>query len=257
MRTTSARAGSAFVYAGLPGEPALGPPAFMHRVAGMDNPLAPIGHHWFDSTHITFGVVTAGVTSGPVKLEGSVFKGREPDQHRWNFDAPRFDSWSLRGTVNPARDLSLEVSYGFLKSPEQLHPRDNETRLIASASHNRAWGHGNNWATTAAWSRKTHGGDALQAWLLESSLRSGANTLFGRFERVDNDELFAAGEPLAGVWTVNQLTAGYIRELPLTGWLRLGLGAAGTVYAYPRALDAAYGRDAKSFLLFARVRLAE
>src|SRR5215218_11181510 len=47
---------SVFVYAGLPGEPALGPATFMHRFSGMDNPEAPLGHHWLDSTHVTFGV---------------------------------------------------------------------------------------------------------------------------------------------------------------------------------------------------------
>jgi hypothetical protein len=44
-----------FVYLGYPGEPALGPVTFMHRISGMDNPDAPIGHHWADATHITFG----------------------------------------------------------------------------------------------------------------------------------------------------------------------------------------------------------
>src|SRR4051794_18902482 len=39
------------VYGGPVGEPALGPVAFMHRVSGLSNPLAPITHHWFDSTH--------------------------------------------------------------------------------------------------------------------------------------------------------------------------------------------------------------
>jgi hypothetical protein len=248
--------GSIFVYAGLPGEPALGPPAFMHRVPGMDNPLAPIGHHWMDSTHITFGVLTVGVVSGPVKLEGSLFKGREPDQYRWNFDAPKLDSWSLRATVNPTANLSVEISYGFLKSPEQLEPDENETRLITSATYNRAFAGGDNVATTAAWSTKTHGGHQLQAWLLESDWRfARANTVFGRFERVDNDELFVATDPRAGIWTVNQLTLGYIRDLPLTPWLKLGLGASGTVYAYPQALDTAYGHSATGFLVFARLRL--
>ena len=52
---------SVFLYAGYPGEPALGPPTFMHRFSGMDNPEAPLGHHWLDATHITFGVLTGGV----------------------------------------------------------------------------------------------------------------------------------------------------------------------------------------------------
>src|ERR1700680_800643 len=51
-----------FAYAGLPGEPAIGPDAFMHRLSGMDNPQAPLAHHWLDSTHISWGVVTGGYT---------------------------------------------------------------------------------------------------------------------------------------------------------------------------------------------------
>src|SRR5207248_8521816 len=44
---------SVFLYGGLPGEPAFGPPAFMHRESILDSPEAPITHHWLDSTHIT------------------------------------------------------------------------------------------------------------------------------------------------------------------------------------------------------------
>ncbi|HTO39811.1 MAG TPA: hypothetical protein VL026_02450, partial [Rhizomicrobium sp.] len=87
---------SAFVYFGYPGEPAFGPSAFMHRASGMDNPQAPITHHWLDSTHITFGVVTAGVVHENWKLELSRFTGREPDQFRFNFDRARFDSTAAR-----------------------------------------------------------------------------------------------------------------------------------------------------------------
>src|SRR5687768_2320289 len=80
---------SVFLYVGLPGEPALGPPAFMHRTSGVDNPEAPITHHWLDSTHITFGVVTAGVVVNNWKLEASAFRGREPDQHRFDIEPPK------------------------------------------------------------------------------------------------------------------------------------------------------------------------
>ena len=77
---------SVFFYGGLPGEPAFGPPAFMHREAILDSPEAPISHHWLDSTHISFGVLTAGLVLDRVKLEVSRFNGREPDQHRWNIE---------------------------------------------------------------------------------------------------------------------------------------------------------------------------
>ncbi|HSK38189.1 MAG TPA: hypothetical protein VK943_00330, partial [Arenibaculum sp.] len=60
---------SVFLYAGLPGEPAFGPPAFMHRLSILDSPEAPISHHWLDSTHIVFGVLTAGYVHDNWKLE--------------------------------------------------------------------------------------------------------------------------------------------------------------------------------------------
>ena len=82
---------SVFGYVGYPGEPALGPPTFMHRFSGMDDPAAPIAHHWLDSTHITYGVLTAGFVDGDWKIEASAFRGREPDQFRWNFDPVSLD----------------------------------------------------------------------------------------------------------------------------------------------------------------------
>ncbi|MBS1532240.1 MAG: hypothetical protein JSU01_18200, partial [Bacteroidetes bacterium] len=71
---------------GYPGEPALGPPVFMHRLSAMNDPDAPLTHHYADATHITFGVATLGFRYSDVKLEGSVFTGREPDEFRYNFD---------------------------------------------------------------------------------------------------------------------------------------------------------------------------
>jgi hypothetical protein len=114
--------GSVFLYGGLPGEPAFGPPAFMHREAIMDSPEAPITHHWLDSTHITFGVLTAGVVLDRVKVEVSRFNGREPDQHRWNIETGPLDSTAVRASWNPTRTLSLQGSWGYFKEPEQLEP---------------------------------------------------------------------------------------------------------------------------------------
>jgi hypothetical protein len=101
---------SAFLYFGDPGEPALGPPAFMHRASGMDIPEAPITHHWLDSTHITFGVLTGGFVHDDWKVEVSQFTGREPDQFRFDFDPIRLDSTSTRISWNPDANWSLQAS---------------------------------------------------------------------------------------------------------------------------------------------------
>jgi hypothetical protein len=129
----------------LPGEPALGPPAFMHRFSGEDNPEAPLSHYWLDSTHITYGVATAGIVLDQWKIEASLFNGREPDANRWNINSPKFDSGSGRISFNPTANWSLQASYGYLKSPEQLTPNVHERRVTASAIFNLPFGD-NNWA---------------------------------------------------------------------------------------------------------------
>ena len=44
--------------------------------------MAPLSHHLQDSTHTSFGVVTTGFVIDRVKLEGSAFNGREPNEQR-------------------------------------------------------------------------------------------------------------------------------------------------------------------------------
>jgi hypothetical protein len=99
------------LYGGAVGEPALGPTAFPHRISATPNPLAPITHHWFDSTHITFGVVTGGVYGKKWKAEASIFNGREPDEHRTNFDFGALDSWSGRGWFLPTNRWAVLRQY--------------------------------------------------------------------------------------------------------------------------------------------------
>jgi hypothetical protein len=251
---------SAFFYAGLPGEPALGPPAFMHRVSGMDDPEAPITHHWLDSTHITYGVLTAGYVRGDWKLEGSVFRGREPNQERYDIEAPQLDSVSARLSWNPGRNWSLQASGGYLKSPEQLAPNVNERRITSSATYNLPFG-GNNWATTFAWGRKMNDpGHDLDGFLLESEIvLHDRNTIFARAERVDEDELFddATGVETAlrsRIFTVGKFSLGYIRDLPVAPHVKLGVGGLVSRYEFPAALDRAYGNPT-SYMVFLRVRL--
>jgi hypothetical protein len=239
-----AKDSSVFLYIGYPGEPALGPPTFMHRFSGMDDPEAPITHHWMDSTHITFGVVTAGLVRGPFKIEGSAFNGREPDQHRWDFDALRLDSFSGRLSLNPTPDWAFQVSYGFIHSPEQLTPDVSQHRVTVSATYNRPLKRGN-WQTTFSWGRNfNEPGNQLDAFLLESTLNFGRHTLFARAENVQKDELFTAPSPLADeVFRVSEVSLGYVYDLPVGKHLALGFGVLGTVNAVPSVIGPAYGGE--------------
>jgi hypothetical protein len=253
---------SVFVYAGLPGEPALGPTAFMHRTSGLDNPEAPITHHWLDSTHIVFGVVTAGVVLDNLKLEASTFRGREPDQYRYDIEPPKLDSYSARASWNPIKELSMQVSYGHIVSPEQLVPTVNENRVTASVAYTTQFGDGNLWATTLGWGRKYNSpGNVLDGYLAESELifKDGI-TLFGRAERVQNDELLERGEVVTGfeaphpVFTVSKVSVGGIYDFLRTKNMKFGIGGLVSRYGIPDALRREYG-DPTSYMVFARLKI--
>jgi hypothetical protein len=177
---------SGYFYFGYPGEPALGPPTFMHRPSAMDNPDAPLGHHWQDSTHVTFGVATAGLQwsrLGGLKVEGSIFTGREPDEDRYDFDRPRFDSFSGRVSWNPTRDLALQFSHGYIKSPEALEPNLKRHRTTASAIYNLALGNDSNWSNTLVWGQNHDTNEGkTQSFLIESNYQHGPT----RFTRAGN-----------------------------------------------------------------------
>ena len=248
---------SLFVYAGLPGEPALGPPAFMHRFSGMAAPQAPITHHWLDSSHITFGVLTAGVVLGPAKLEASAFRGREPDEKRYDIESPKLDSHSFRVSLNPAPAWAFQVSYGRLHSPEQLEPEVNTDRTTASAIYAMDWGSGH-WETTLAWGRnRGRPGPMLDAFLVESAVQlREKHTLFTRAEHAEKNELFPEGDSRDhDVFRVGQWSLGYRYDFWRSKHMTFGLGAVGSVSLVPRAIRDVYGDRPTSGMLFARAEL--
>lgn len=258
---------SLFLYGGPVGEPALGPSAFMHRGSAALNPEPPITHHWFDSTHITYGVITAGYSSPRFQLEASTFRGAEPDEDRWDIETPRLDSWSIRGTYNPTPQWAFQASYGEIDEPEALHPGEDEHRFTASAHYANVHGLS---AMLAFSSKKRvesgdhseeaeedHGGGALTAWLAELNYDlDRRNSVFGRFENVANDELFPDhDDPLHEErFRVSKFQAGYARRIPL-GPFELAVGGSAGFYAKPDALDVAYGNSPWGYTLFARLSL--
>ena len=238
------RNGSVFVYAGLPGEPAFGPPAFMHREAIMDSPEAPISHHWLDSTHISFGVLTAGAVFDRLKVEVSRFNGREPDQHRWNIETGALDSTAVRLSWNPTAELSLQGSWGHFVDPEQLEPGVDQTRWSASLLYAREVAPGWKLAGTLAWGRKTidHHGEFLSddAFVAEASVKHGAWTLFGRGEITENRELLEL-EGHGPSYRVGKLSVGAVRDFRIAEHLSLGAGGLFALNFVPDGLAPLYG----------------
>ena len=248
---------SVFLYAGLPGEPAFGPPAFMHRLSIMDSPEAPITHHWLDSTHIVFGVVTAGFVHDTWKVEASGFKGREPDQHRWNIEEPKLDSTAVRLSWNPTPKLSLQTSWAHVESPEQLEPDQDQEKWSASAIYTRPIGADGWWSTTFAWGRRTADhGEPLDAVALESAVKPNAAwTIFARAERTENNELASDHGHHGPTHTVSKASIGAVRDFRLSDRVTFGVGGLYAVNSVPDALEAAYGGDPNGAMGFVRIKL--
>ena len=241
------------------GEPALGPTAYPHRLSASENPTAPLSHHNHDSTHISSDVISAGMTAGPVTVEGSGFHGREPDENRWDIDQGKLDSYSGRLTVSAPAGFTFQVSSGFLTEPEELEP-GNQTRSTASVSWER--GDASNFiaATFVSGLNQTDDGREWGHMLEWTWKFGGKNFLYGRVEKVDRDlyELVNKKQRPQGVphdrVSVEAATLGFVRDLPILSDTETGLGADFTFYRFPASLDPVYGSRPVSFHGFVRVR---
>ena len=256
--------------AGAPvGEPALGPVAYMHRLSSYENPIAPLSHHTLDSTHVAMEVFTASIDRGPIQVEGSAFRGAEPDEQRWDLmDPGAIDSWSARVWYRPSPSWSFQVSRGFLNEPEASEEGDVR-RTTASGSWTRVRDTG--WtAVTAAWGQNQKLGGDYNAFLLEATHAFGRQlTIFGRLEhnQVETDvlrfgvHLAQGGRKKAHV--VLPGTIDYVSALTLGGsrtfWTPRSwdFAAGGDVAAYgvPSVLEPTHGAHPVSFHLYFRVRI--
>jgi hypothetical protein len=253
-----------FTYVGFPGEPALGPVAFMHRASASENPSAPLAHHLQDSTHISYGVFTSGFTYRWLKAEGSLFNGREPDEHRFNLEFNPWNSRSLRVTVAPNENWAVQYSYGFLKRPEQLEPGDTRRRT-ASVQYDRPFERGN-LAAAFIWgrNRNEHNGITHQnGYTAEATVNFlDKNYIYTRLELVDREELLGHAElhqlgfdeGAHPQFRIGAYTFGAARDIRDTDGWSIAIGGDLTFYSKPQVLDALYGRNPTSYKLFLRIR---
>ncbi len=245
------------------GDPAIGPTAYPHRVSASENPVGTLGHHQEDSTHIANDVVTVGLTHGMVRVEASGFHGREPDEHRWNIDQGKLDSWATRLTLQPGQNWSAQYSYARIRSPEALFPSENQERMTASVMYNKPLAQGN-WANTALWGRTRSLRDSAKenSYLLESTLRfQTRNYIWTRIENAGrSNELLNGEHPLppgleeASLTHVQAYTFGYDRDIDLLPHVASAIGAQITAYDVGRPLQPIYGSNPVGVNVFIRLR---
>lgn len=251
-----------FGYVGYPGEPAMGPPAFMHRISAFGIPDAPLGHHWQDASHILFGVATAGFRYKWAKLEASTFKGREPDENRYNFDKPKFDSYSYRLSINPSASWALQFSQGFLTDPEEAHPGESVIRTTASVLHSKGLGPDRYVTSAFVWGRNSHHGEGENSFLAESSLQMDRIAFYGRYENVHKspEELsINFVDPISELngrhgFEINSLTLGLNYRIAQTHNTDLVLGMQATASMPDRIiLQSLYGKMPVSGEIYLRL----
>ena len=251
-------------YAAPVGDPALGPPAYPHRASASEDPIAPLGHHLEDSTHISDDVITFGITHKMFRLEASGFHGQEPDERRWDIDAGKIDSWSTRLTVNPGKNWSFQYSIGDLTALEALFPHEDVRRMTASFIYNHPL-HRGNWDSMLLWGRNQslQDGNVGNAYLLESTLRFlDRNNVWTRIENTDRTDELLSGERFLPPGFVERYftrvqayTFGYDRDVGRSWHMSVAPGAQFTTYAAPGTLSPSYGSHPFGVVAFVRVRV--
>lgn len=246
------------------GDPAMGPIAYPHRASASENPIAPMGHHLQDSTHVADDVITVGLTYRNVRLEASGFHGREPDENRWDLDSGKIDSWSTRFSLNPGRNWSLQYSVAQLRSPEAQAADEDLRRMTASVSYNRPISRGN-WASMVLWGRNQSllDGNVGNGYLLESTLKFlDRNAVWTRLENTDRtNQLLLDGNTQPPGFSehyfarVQAYTAGYEREIGHVSHLSIAPGFQFTAYGVPEALRSQYGSHPVAAVGFLRLRV--
>jgi hypothetical protein len=248
--------GGLFVEVAPVGSPAIGPTPFMHRPSAAENPTVPLGHHQMDATHITHGVVTVGVERGAMTLEGSWFRGAEPDENRKDIELGRLDSYAGRLSWK-RRGWEAQVSAAQLTTPEYVEPFYDVTRLTASVGYARSDGRV---ATLLSWgqNREIHG--IMDAYLFEATLRPRARQAwYTRAELATKDLLSPGGRHPRGfvhfhpLSRVGALTGGYVFDIADSCAGQFGIGGDVTVYHVPANLRDNYGNPV-SFHIFLRYR---
>jgi hypothetical protein len=190
-------------------------------------------------------------------MEGSIFRGREADEHRYDLDAGALDSWATRLWLRPGSAWTIQVSHGFLHEPEELEP-GSQWRTNGSVSWFRERAAGFT-ALTLAIGRNARPYSTVNSVLFEGTHRFGRTSIYGRFENTSVEteillfpQIVHRPHPGELVDTIRTSTAGAARDVGRLQALALGIGGDATFYGVPPLLDVTHGAHPISFHVWRR-----
>lgn len=222
------------LYVAPVGEPTLGGEPHFQRASGIDFAEAPFAFDVQESFHVATRVITAGVATKAILVEGGVFHASNSTGRHTTIDDGDIDSWSARVTFLPTERISAQLSSGRL---------GDDNREVSSASVSYG---GPLLATSLLWSKR----DSLQAYGIEAAFRPGRSNLLARFEWIDRP---------AGVFTADKrraahATLGYIFDFIRREGYRAGAGINLDYHSSSKSLQHDYGHKPQGLYLFVRLR---
>ncbi len=255
---TYADKGDIFIYGGYPAEPALGPVSYLKRPSASFIATSPLTHRWTDGTEISYGVGTLGMRQGKFKIEGSSFTGRTPDKNNYDFNLPLFNSFSGRLSFNPSSRLALQISRGYIKSPDVYKPDRNITRTTASATYVRPIAPRQYFSYSLIWGiNEPTNGLPSNAALLEATLKIKRRTGYSRLEWAQKTAYDLNLNPIGfnskQQYNVSALTVGAALDLIYIKYFTIAGGAQVTGHLADNALNGTYGQYPLSGQLYLHI----
>jgi hypothetical protein len=241
-----------------------GPVAFMHRVTGMLNPDAPLGHHiGQDVGHITSTVIGGELRLGGTVIEASAFHGEEPSPEKVDLPLGSIDSGALRLTRELGPVWTGMASLAYVGHPEADEPEiTHRIRYSASLYSRASLGTGWIWHNTLIYGGLASFGASSfrNSFAEEFAFFHGHSIPWARLELLERSagDLAIQGPAQEDSRWVGAVTLGYTHELAELGPVDLFLGGSVTHDLLPALFESAYGGDpwaGKVFLQLSGMRM--
>jgi hypothetical protein len=196
-----------------------------------------------DYSHVTFGVITVGYFYKRVKIDTSLFNGREPDEKRYDIDEPRFDSGSIRLSMNPSNNTCLQFSHGYIKEPEVLEPGGEHSPYNRISYLELSCFLRQHAFNGAGLGNEQTGPRQGTKFLAEADYQFGENALFTRMEFIkkSGEELGLEEEKSRDLFSISAFTLGIARTIFSSHNVSISIGALCTVSPVERDLGRIYG----------------